>query len=67
MDPPPRVIGLPRRLARPSRFLPCPRARLYDAPAGRTLRHRVGRMPRSVPRLMERAYEGDATRQLAVE
>jgi hypothetical protein len=37
----------------------------HDAPAGRTLRHRVGRMPRPVPRLMERAYAGDATRQRA--
>ena len=39
----------------------------HDAPEGRKLLQRVGRMPRPVHRLMDRAYEGEATRQLAVE
>ena len=39
----------------------------HDAPEGRKLLHRLGKMPRPVHRLMDRAYEGDATRQLAVE
>jgi transposase len=39
----------------------------HDAPEGRKLLQRVGRMPRPVHLLMDRAYEGDATRQLAVE
>ena len=39
----------------------------HDAPEGRTLLQRFGRMPRPVHLLMDRAYEGDATRELAVE
>jgi hypothetical protein len=39
----------------------------HDAPEGRKLRQRVGRMPRPTHRLMDRAYAGDATRQLAVD
>ena len=39
----------------------------HDAPEGRKLLHRLGRMPRPIHRLMDRAYEGDETRQLAVE
>jgi len=39
----------------------------HDAPAGRWLLQRVGRMPRPIHLLMDRAYEGDETRQLAVE
>jgi transposase len=39
----------------------------HDAPEGRTLLQRVGRMPRPIHLLMDRAYEGDATRQLAVD
>ena len=39
----------------------------HDAPEGRKLLQRLGRMPRPVPLLMDRAYEGDATRKLAVE
>ena len=39
----------------------------HDAPEGRKLLQRVGRMPRPIHLLMDRAYEGDATRQLAVE
>ena len=39
----------------------------HDAPEGRKLLQRLGRMPRPVPLLMDRAYEGDATRELAVE
>jgi transposase len=37
----------------------------HDAPEGRKLLHRVGRLPRPIPLLMDRAYAGDATRQLA--
>ena len=39
----------------------------HDAPEGRKLLHRVGRMPRLIHLLMDRAYEGDATRQLALD
>ena len=39
----------------------------HDAPEGRKLLHRVGRMPRPIHLLMDRAYEGDATRQLAMD
>jgi len=39
----------------------------HDAPEGRKLLHRLGRMPRPIHRLMDRAYEGDETRQLAVD
>jgi transposase len=39
----------------------------HDAPEGRKLLHRLGRMPRSIHLLMDRAYEGDATRQLALD
>ncbi|MEQ1848740.1 MAG: IS5 family transposase [Nitrospira sp.] len=39
----------------------------HDAPEGRTLLHRFGQMPRPIHLLMDRAYEGDETRQLAVE
>ena len=39
----------------------------HDAPEGRKLLQRLGRMPRPVPLLMDRAYGGDATRELAVE
>ena len=37
----------------------------HDAPEGRTLLQRVGRRLRPPHLLMDRAYEGDATRQLA--
>jgi transposase len=39
----------------------------HDAPEGRKLLHRVGKQPGPIPLLMDRAYEGDETRQLAVE
>ena len=39
----------------------------HDAPEGRKLLHRLGRMPRPIHLLMDRAYEGDETRQLAVD
>jgi hypothetical protein len=39
----------------------------HDAPEGRKLLQRVGRMPRPIPRLMDRAYEGNAMRQLVVD
>jgi transposase len=37
----------------------------HDAPEGRKLLQRFGRMPRPIPLVMDRAYEGDETRQLA--
>jgi transposase len=37
----------------------------HDAPEGRKLLHRFGKWPCPIPLLMDRAYEGDATRQLA--
>ena len=39
----------------------------HDAPEGRTLLQRVGSMPRPLHLLMDRAYEGNETRQLAVD
>ena len=39
----------------------------HDAPEGRKLLQRFGTMPRPIHRLMDRAYEGDETRQLAVD
>ena len=38
----------------------------HDAPEGRTLLRRLGRAPWPVHLLMDRAYEGDETRQLAL-
>jgi transposase len=39
----------------------------HDAPEGRKLLHRLGRMPRPFHLLMDRAYEGNETRQLALD
>lgn len=39
----------------------------HDAPEGRKLLQRFGKRPGPLPLLMDRAYEGDETRQLAVE
>ncbi len=39
----------------------------HDAPEGRKLLHRFGKRSRPTPLLMDRAYEGDETRHLAVE
>lgn len=39
----------------------------HDAPAGRELLRRLGPTPVSYPLLMDRAYEGDETRQLVLE
>lgn len=36
----------------------------HDAPAGRALLEELGEMPKGLPLLMDRAYEGDETRQL---
>ncbi len=38
----------------------------HDAPEGRKLLQRFGRRPCPIPLLMDRAYEGDETRHLAV-
>ncbi|HWF58759.1 MAG TPA: IS5 family transposase [Nitrospira sp.] len=38
----------------------------HDAPEGRKLLYRLGSMPRPLHLVMDRAYEGDETRQLAV-
>jgi len=39
----------------------------HDAPEGRKLLHRLGRMPRPIHLLMDRAYEGNETRHLALD
>lgn len=39
----------------------------HDAPAGRALLRSLGPTPVSYPMLMDRAYEGDETRQLVLE
>ena len=39
----------------------------HDAPEGRTLLHRLGRMPRPIHLVRDRAYEGNATRPLALD
>ena len=39
----------------------------HDAPAGRELLRSLGPTPVSYPMLMDRAYEGDETRQLVLE
>ena len=39
----------------------------HDAPHGRALLEELGPMPESLPLLMDRAYEGNETRQLALD
>jgi len=39
----------------------------HDAPHGRALLEALGPMPEGLPLLMDRAYEGDATRQLVLD
>jgi transposase len=39
----------------------------HDAPHGRTLLEELGPMPEGLPMLMDRAYEGNETRQLVLE
>jgi len=39
----------------------------HDAPHGRALLEELGPMPEGLPLLMDRAYEGDETRQLALD
>ena len=39
----------------------------HDAPHGRALLEELGPMPERLPLLMDRAYEGDETRQLALD
>ena len=39
----------------------------HDAPAGRALLNRLGASSRPIHLLMDRAYEGDETRQLALD
>jgi len=39
----------------------------HDAPAGRALLKELGAMPKGLPMLMDRAYEGDETRQLVLD
>ena len=38
----------------------------HDAPEGRALLTELGPMPEGLPMLMDRAYEGDETRQLVL-
>ena len=39
----------------------------HDAPRGRALLEELGPLPQGLPLLMDRAYEGDQTRQLALD
>jgi transposase len=39
----------------------------HDAPHGRALLEELGPMPEGLPMLMDRAYEGDETRQLVLD
>lgn len=39
----------------------------HDAPAGRALLEELGPMPEGLPLLMDRAYEGNETRQLVLQ
>ena len=39
----------------------------HDAPHGRALLEELGPMPEGLPLLMDRAYEGNETRQLALD
>jgi hypothetical protein len=39
----------------------------HDAPQGRALLQELGPMPESLPLLMDRAYEGNQTRQLVLD
>jgi transposase len=39
----------------------------HDAPQGRLLLEQLGPMPEGLPMLMDRAYEGDETRQLVLD
>ena len=39
----------------------------HDAPQGRLLLEDLGPMPEGLPLLMDKAYEGDQTRQLALD
>jgi transposase len=39
----------------------------HDAPAGRALLEQLGPMPDGLPLLMDRAYEGNETRQLVLD
>jgi len=39
----------------------------HDAPAGRALLEQLGPMPEGLPLLMDRAYEGNETRQLVLD
>ena len=39
----------------------------HDAPHGRALLEELGSMPEGLPLLMDRAYEGDQTRQLVLD
>ena len=62
---PPRFIWFPRMLERPSPS----RSRLdkaHDAPEGRKLLNRMGQQHDNPSLIMDRAYEGDETRQLAL-
>ena len=66
VDGPPRFIWLPRMLERPLMFALSP-GQAHDAPRDTSccITSGIGRV--QSPLLMDRAYEGDETRQLAVE
>ena len=62
---PPRFIWLPRMLERPSTFSLSP-GQAHDAPEGRQLLNRLGQQHDNPSLIMDRAYEGNETRQLAL-
>ena len=63
---PPRFIWLPRMLRTAITFALSP-GQAHDAPEGRKLLCRLGQAPWPMHLLMDRAYEGDETRQLALD
>ena len=62
---PPRFIWLPRMLERPVTFSLSP-GQAHDAPEGRQLLNRLGQQHDNPSLIMDRAYEGNETRQLAL-
>ena len=53
--------------ARTAVTFPLSPGQAHDAPGGRRLLHRPGGRQRKPPLLMDRAYEGNETRQLALD
>ena len=60
-------MRLGRRRGRRSFHFSLSPGHAHDAPEGRKLLRQIGTTTRTLPLLMDRAYEGDETRQLALE